>query len=83
MGVCLYIAKTSSQVGKIMSCFSSSWDGTLSQNDFSVAAHVFTERWERNNSSSPSWFWVNSPKGPPFLASSQHVAVLSFLSISF
>ncbi|KAF9669700.1 hypothetical protein SADUNF_Sadunf14G0134500 [Salix dunnii] len=55
-----------------MGCFSPSWDGTLSPKDFSVAAHVFTERWERNKSASPSWFWVNSPKGPPLLASSQH-----------
>ncbi|KAJ6329627.1 hypothetical protein OIU76_005010 [Salix suchowensis] len=56
-----------------MGCVSPSWDGTLSPKDFSVAAHVFTERWERNKSASPSWFWVNSPKGPPLLASSQHV----------
>uniref|UniRef100_A0A6N2MBR5 Ubiquitin-like-conjugating enzyme ATG10 n=1 Tax=Salix viminalis TaxID=40686 RepID=A0A6N2MBR5_SALVM len=56
-----------------MGCVSPSWDGTLSPKDFSVAAHVFKERWERNKSASPSWFWVNSPKGPPLLASSQHV----------
>ncbi|CAK7349219.1 unnamed protein product [Dovyalis caffra] len=61
----------SSEVGKIMD-ISSSWDGTLAQNDFSVAAHVFAEKWKRNNSASPSWLWVNSPKGP-LLASSQHV----------
>ncbi|XP_065874366.1 ubiquitin-like-conjugating enzyme ATG10 [Euphorbia lathyris] len=42
----------------------SSWDGTLSPNDYCVAAHAFSERWKQCNSASPPWFWVNSKKRP-------------------
>ncbi|KAJ8748144.1 hypothetical protein K2173_000552 [Erythroxylum novogranatense] len=36
-----------------------SWDGTLSYKEFAVAAApTFVHKWERLNSSSPSWIWM-------------------------
>lgn len=48
----------------------SSWDGTLSLNEFSLAARSFAEKWKISNSASPPWLWVNAPK-LPFVASQQ------------
>lgn len=53
-------------------------DGTLSLNNFSLAAHAFAEKWKRNNSASPHWLWVNCRKRP--LVASQEVSVLNNFS---
>ncbi|WCJ37269.1 Ubiquitin-like-conjugating enzyme ATG10 [Euphorbia peplus] len=41
-----------------------SWDGTLSLNDFCVAAHSFAQRWKQSSSASTPWVWVNTKKQP-------------------
>ncbi|KAI4354099.1 hypothetical protein L6164_002998 [Bauhinia variegata] len=40
----------------------SHWDGTLSLNDFSIAASAFSEKWKRFNPGVPPWSWVPCPK---------------------
>ncbi|KAG8640413.1 ubiquitin-like-conjugating enzyme ATG10 isoform X2 [Manihot esculenta] len=58
----------------------SSWDGTLSLNEFSLAARSFAEKWKISNSASPPWLWVNAPK-LPFVASQQVDGFLSMENI--
>ncbi|KDP45208.1 hypothetical protein JCGZ_15073 [Jatropha curcas] len=58
----------------------SSWDGTLSLNDFSIAASAFVEKWKKTNSAFPPWLWVDGPK-PPFIASQQVEGFLSLENI--
>lgn len=40
---------------------SSSWGGSISANEFRIAALAFAEKWEKCNSSFSQWSWV-SPK---------------------
>ncbi|KAH9794037.1 ubiquitin-like-conjugating enzyme ATG10 [Citrus sinensis] len=42
------------------------WDGTLSSNEFSLAAHKLADKWKRFNPSFPSWSWVACRKQPWF-----------------
>lgn len=39
----------------------SSWGGSISPDEFHIAALAFAERWEKCNSSLSQWSWV-SPK---------------------
>ncbi|XP_057985130.1 ubiquitin-like-conjugating enzyme ATG10 isoform X2 [Hevea brasiliensis] len=58
----------------------SSWDGTLSLNEFSLAAQAFEEKWKISNSASPPWLWVNAPIRP-FVASQKVDGFLSMENI--
>lgn len=40
---------------------SSSWGGSISANEFRIAALAFAEKWKKCNSSFSQWSWV-SPK---------------------
>ncbi|KAL3517905.1 hypothetical protein ACH5RR_020494 [Cinchona calisaya] len=46
--------------------YKSSWDGTLSRDEFQVAATSFAERWNKFNSALPQFSWVARPN-PPYL----------------
>ncbi|XXG44597.1 hypothetical protein AAC387_Pa01g4357 [Persea americana] len=41
-----------------------SWDGTLSSDEFHVAAIALSERWREINPTSPPWTWIPSPRYP-------------------
>ncbi|KAF9610828.1 hypothetical protein IFM89_025194 [Coptis chinensis] len=42
--------------------FSSSWDGTLSPNDFNINARALCEKWKVIYPVFPPWAWVPCPR---------------------
>ncbi|KAF9605844.1 hypothetical protein IFM89_018864 [Coptis chinensis] len=51
--------------------FPSSWDGTLSPNDFNISARALCEKWKVIYPVFPPWAWVPCPR--PFGAASRQV----------
>ncbi|XP_020261899.1 ubiquitin-like-conjugating enzyme ATG10 [Asparagus officinalis] len=44
------------------------WDGTLSSDDFYIAAKALCERWKEINSSLPQWTWIPSKREEGYLS---------------
>ncbi|XP_077225439.1 ubiquitin-like-conjugating enzyme ATG10 [Tasmannia lanceolata] len=40
------------------------WDGTLSSDDFVVAARALSKRWKEINPNLPPWSWISCPRLP-------------------
>ncbi|XP_050204319.1 ubiquitin-like-conjugating enzyme ATG10 isoform X5 [Mercurialis annua] len=59
----------------------STWSGTLTLDEFTVAANAFADKWKRSNSSFPPWLWVNNTPKPPFLGSTRMDVYLSLENI--
>ncbi|CAI9107261.1 OLC1v1006579C1 [Oldenlandia corymbosa var. corymbosa] len=55
----------------------SSWDGTLSWDEFCIAARAFMEQWNRFNADLPPFSWVPRPNPPWIPPSSQSEGYLS------
>lgn len=54
-----FVAGNIFQVMMVSNRDSSSWNGSLSPKEFSVAAFAFAEKWGKFNSLLPHWSWVS------------------------
>ncbi|KAL5794476.1 hypothetical protein ACOSP7_003070 [Xanthoceras sorbifolium] len=58
----------------------SSWDGTISSSDFSLATRTFADKWKRLDHTFPPWSWVACTK-QPWVASHEVQGYLSLENI--
>ncbi|XP_077226601.1 ubiquitin-like-conjugating enzyme ATG10 isoform X2 [Tasmannia lanceolata] len=54
------------------------WDGTLSSDDFVVAARALSKRWKDINPNLPSWSWIPCPRLPWVASHKEHHTEESF-----